>query len=220
MPMQAAPVRLAILGASGNALDVLDIVAARQALGEAWEVAGVFDDGDGTDFAGLPILGPLTAASGLVGARFVLALGSDRSHARREAILARTGLAAEDFVTLVHPGAAVSSRARLGTGCCIGFGASVAGRCAIGDHAWIGPAAVIGHDSVVEPYAILAPRATLSGSVRVGRGAYVGSASVVRQGLAIGAGALVGLGAVVVKSVPPGMTVVGNPARELHRVMA
>jgi len=33
------------------------------------------------------------------------------------------------------------------------------------------------------------------------------------QPLVIGAGAIVGMGAVVTKSVPPGATVVGNPAR-------
>jgi acetyltransferase-like isoleucine patch superfamily enzyme len=33
--------------------------------------------------------------------------------------------------------------------------------------------------------------------------------------LVIGRGAVVGMGAVVTKSVPPGLTVVGNPARTL-----
>lgn len=218
-----APGRLAILGASGNALDILDIVAALNAAGAAWEVAGVLDDAAGPGFAGVPVLGRLAdaarlAAPGgrLAGARFVLAIGSDRSHAAREVILARTGLAEAAFATLVHPAAGVSARAALAPGCCVGFGASVAGRCLLGAHAWVGPGAVIGHDAVLEPFAMMAPRATVSGSVRVGRGAYVGSGAVVRQGIAIGTGALVGLGAVVVRDVPPGSVVVGNPARVLR----
>ncbi|MBR0651043.1 sugar O-acyltransferase [Roseomonas terrae] len=223
MPQAAAPGRLAILGASGNALDVLDIVTALRAAGVDWQVAGVLDDAAGPDFMGVPVLGPLSAAGllaapggELAGARFVLAVGSDRSHARRGAILDGTGLSDEHFATLVHPGAAVSTRATLAPGCCVGFGASVAGRCVLGAHAWIGPCAVVGHDSVIEPFAILAPRSTISGGARVGRGAYVGSAAVVRQGLKIGAGALVGLGAVVVKDVPEGTTVAGNPARPIR----
>lgn len=221
------PARLAILGASGNALDILDIVAALNAAGEAWHVEGVLDDGAGTEFAGVPVLGPLAAAGTLAasggrldGARFVLAIGSDRSHAMREAILARAGLHDASFATLVHPAAGVSARADVAAGCCIGFGASVAGRCRLGAHAWVGPTSVIGHDSVLEPFAMMAPRATISGGVRVGRGAYVGSCAVVRQGIAIGAGALVGLGAVVVKNVPPGAVVAGNPARPLRQTTA
>ncbi|HGV7832222.1 TPA: acetyltransferase, partial [Escherichia coli] len=35
--------------------------------------------------------------------------------------------------------------------------------------------------------------------------------------LIIGAGAIIGMGAVVTKSVPAGITVCGNPAREMKR---
>jgi sugar O-acyltransferase (sialic acid O-acetyltransferase NeuD family) len=219
-----APRRLAILGASGNALDILDIVAALNAAGHAWQVAGLLDDAAGPEFAGTPVLGGLAAASALArpggvldGARFLLAIGSDRSHAARESILARCGLDEDAFATLVHPLAGVSAMADIAPGCCIGFGASVAGRVRLGAHAWVGPSAVIGHDSVLEPFAMMAPRATISGSVRIGRGAYVGSGAVVRQGVVVGERALIGLGAVVVKDVPPDAVVVGNPARPLNR---
>lgn len=43
--------------------------------------------------------------------------------------------------------------------------------------------------------------------------ASVGSGAVIMCGVEIGEGALVGAGAVVTKNVPPGATVVGNPAR-------
>ena len=44
---------------------------------------------------------------------------------------------------------------------------------------------------------------------------YIGSGAIIRQGLTIGAGAVVGMGAVVTKGVPPGVTVIGNPAKPL-----
>ena len=44
-------------------------------------------------------------------------------------------------------------------------------------------------------------------------GASIGGGAVILPGLTIGAGAMVGAGAVVTHSVPPGVTVVGNPAR-------
>jgi len=49
-------------------------------------------------------------------------------------------------------------------------------------------------------------------------GAIVGANVTILPGLCIGAGALIGAGAVVVKDVPPGMVVVGNPARVVRAV--
>ncbi len=47
----------------------------------------------------------------------------------------------------------------------------------------------------------------------VKKGACIGSNASILCGITIGEGAIVGLGAVVTKNVPPGVTVVGNPAR-------
>jgi UDP-2-acetamido-3-amino-2,3-dideoxy-glucuronate N-acetyltransferase len=46
-------------------------------------------------------------------------------------------------------------------------------------------------------------------------GASIGAGATVLPGIRIGAGAMVGAGSVVTKDVPPGATVVGNPARML-----
>ena len=45
--------------------------------------------------------------------------------------------------------------------------------------------------------------------------ASIGANATIVCGITIGKGATVGAGAVVTKDVPPGVTVVGNPAREL-----
>lgn len=44
-------------------------------------------------------------------------------------------------------------------------------------------------------------------------GASIGGGAVILPGIRIGTGAVVGAGAVVTKDVPPGVTVVGNPAK-------
>lgn len=48
---------------------------------------------------------------------------------------------------------------------------------------------------------------------RLKRGCSIGGGAVVLPGITIGEHAMVGAGAVVTKDVPPGATVVGNPAR-------
>ncbi len=53
---------------------------------------------------------------------------------------------------------------------------------------------------------------------RVCRRASIGSGAVILCGVTIGEGAMVGAGAVVTKDVPPGVIVVGNPARLLRKI--
>jgi sugar O-acyltransferase (sialic acid O-acetyltransferase NeuD family) len=211
------PQSLIILGTGGNAYDVLDVVEAINADGVQWSVAGFLDDSRpaGTAHAGFPVLAPLREAARFTGPVFVNAIGSDQSFRRRAALVASTGLPPERFVTLIHPTACVSRRARLGRGVCVNPGVTIAGAVTIGDHVSLGPGCIVGHDAVIGEYAMLAPGAVLSGFVRVGRSCYIGARAVVRQHLHVGEEALVGMGAVVVRDVEAGSTVVGNPARPL-----
>jgi sugar O-acyltransferase (sialic acid O-acetyltransferase NeuD family) len=209
--------RLIILGTSGNAYDVLDVVEAVNRVNSTWSIAGFLDDGrpTGVDHLGFPVLGRLSDGVRFGDCLFINAIGSDRSFRRRAEFVASTGVPADRFATLVHPAASVSSRARLGRGVCVNFGASIAGAVAVGDHASIGPRAIIGHDTTIGPYTVIAPGAVVSGFVRVGRSCYIGAGAAVRQQLDIADEALIGMGAVVVRSVSPELTVIGNPARPM-----
>lgn len=80
----------------------------------------------------------------------------------------------------------------------------------------------VAHDCVIGDYVTFAPSVRCNGNIVIEDHAYIGTGAVLKQGtpekpLVIGKGAVVGMGAVVTKDVPPGVTVVGNPARLLER---
>lgn len=78
------------------------------------------------------------------------------------------------------------------------------------------------HDCVVGNFVTFAPKVACNGNVIIEDHVYIGAGAVLRQGspdnpLVVGRGAVVGMGAIVTKNVPPGATVVGNPARLLRK---
>lgn len=90
----------------------------------------------------------------------------------------------------------------------------------IGDHFHANLYSYVEHDCVIGNFVTFAPSVKCNGNVHIEDHAYIGAGAVIKQGkpsapLVIGRGAVVGMGAVVTKSVPPGVTVVGNPARPL-----
>ena len=76
------------------------------------------------------------------------------------------------------------------------------------------------HDCIIGDFVTFGPSVKCNGNIHIEDHAYIGAGAVIKQGtpdqpLIIGRGAIVGMGAVVTKSVPAGVTVVGNPARIL-----
>lgn len=200
---------IVVIGAGGHARVVAEAAAAC-----GMTLAGhIAPQADTTGMLG-PHLGddaaiPALAAKGhsfALGTGFVDAAGA----ARRAALLA--GLP-EALATVVHPAAIVSPTATLAPGAFVAAGAIVGTRCRIGRGAIVNTGAIVDHDSAVADNAHVATGARLAGAVLVGRNALIGAGATIRQGIGIGDDAIVGAGAVVIHPVPPGATVVGNPAR-------
>ena len=209
--MNPAPVYV-ILGPGGQGRDVLDalLVSGRR-------VAGVFDDHvDPAMLDGVPLMGGFHDWKRHIdeGADFIV--GSGNPLLRRdisEAILEAGG----GIASAVHPNATVSPRARLGRGVFIAAGCVVAPQATVGDYVIINANCSIDHDCRLGTAAQLSPGVTLPGNVDIGEGAFIGAGAVILPGKKIGAGAVVGAGSVVTKDVPDGVTVAGNPARELRQ---
>jgi UDP-3-O-[3-hydroxymyristoyl] glucosamine N-acyltransferase LpxD len=82
--------------------------------------------------------------------------------------------------------------------------------CKVDDHVHIAHNVDVGEDAFVIACA------EVSGGVKIGPRAWIAPNATVLNQLTIGADTVVGLGAVVVKSVPEGAVVVGNPAKRLN----
>jgi sugar O-acyltransferase (sialic acid O-acetyltransferase NeuD family) len=92
----------------------------------------------------------------------------------------------------------------------------------IGKHFHANLYSYVEHDCVIGNFVTFAPGVKCNGNVLIEDHAYIGAGAIIKQGqpgrpLVIGRSAVVGMGAVVTKSVPPGVTVVGNPARPLNK---
>ncbi len=71
------------------------------------------------------------------------------------------------------------------------------------------------HDIVIGDFCVFNPGLNISGGVRIGDQCLIGTGATILQYVTIGHGATVGAGAVVTKNVPPGVTVVGVPAKQM-----
>lgn len=109
----------------------------------------------------------------------------------------------------------------IGVGAIISPFVSITSNIRIGRHVQANLYSQIEHDCVVGDFVTLAPGARCNGNVVIEDFAYIGSNATIKQGkpgapLVIGKGAVIGMGAVVTRSVPPGITVIGNPARPFN----
>jgi acetyltransferase-like isoleucine patch superfamily enzyme len=136
------------------------------------------------------------------------------------------------FVNLY--GCEIGDDSKIGTFVEIQRGAKIGRRCKISSHTFICEGVTL-EDEVFIGHGVtftndVLPRATnADGSLQTGadwqcartlvkKGASIGSGVTLLCGITIGEKSMVGAGAVVTKDVPPGVIVVGNPAKLLRRL--
>lgn len=212
-------VKVVGLGAGGHAKVVMEILRFH----ESYELVGLLDpkpELHGKNVLGVPVLGDddlLPALKHKGAGHFFVGLGSVGDTRPRQRLFELALQCGMKPVDAVHLQAVISPTAELGEGVTIMAGAVINACARLGVNVIVNTGAIVEHDCVIGDHAHIATGAQLASTVQVGNGAHIGAGATVLQCIHIGENAIVGAGAVVIRDVPPGVIVVGCPARVFQR---
>jgi sugar O-acyltransferase (sialic acid O-acetyltransferase NeuD family) len=200
-----------IYGAGGLGREVLSLLNSY----EEWDVQAFIDDYPSVSaLHGVPVLTPKVLKDAPHAIDVVVAVGDPHVKAR---IVAGIDNPHVQFPVIIHPKAVLQSRDTIviGAGTVICAGVVITTDVIIGRHVLLNLNVTIGHDARIGDYSSVMPGVNLAGSVHLEERVLIGSGANVKNGIRIGAASRVGMGAVVTRSVEPGLTVVGIPAKPL-----
>lgn len=208
---------LLILGAGGHGKVVADI--ARSA---GWTVVG-FVDTDASK-VGTEVIDDLTVV--MSQDELVEKLEDDNlRHAVTFAFGNNTGrlkllgmFAAAHTPTLIHATASISPSAALGAGTQVSPQAVVHPMAIVGEAVILNTGCIVEHDCHIHDGVHISPGAVLAGGVTVGARTWIGANATIINNISIGHDVTIGAGTVVIRDVPDGVTVVGNPGRIIKRL--
>lgn len=206
---------LIIVGAGGFGRVILSQCKGDASRGKDWELKGFLDDRQN-------ILDGYKTDVGIIGSpdtyvpqpddSFIVALGNPKEKERYATPLLKKKAYFINLCTELTRG----DNVELGKGNIfeskVYFGSDIR----VDDFVTIGALTIIGHDVHIGSYAHISSFVMIGGWAEIGPGATIHPHATILPKVKIGEGATVGAGSVVVRDVPPGVTVLGNPARKFQ----
>ena len=190
--------RVVILGASGHAHVIADIVNACDD-----EVVAFLDD----DVSAEDRCGSISDYKKYKDCEFVVGIGNTNVRERLSNLPVK-------WYTAVHPSAIISKTASIGKGTVIMPNVVVNARTKIGKHCIINTSAVVEHDNRIDDFVHISVGSQLGGRVHLGKATWVGIGATVNNDIEICSGCMIGAGAVVVDSLTEAGTYIGVPAKK------
>lgn len=208
---------IAIIGAGGLGKETAVLISQINRYKKTWNLIGFFDDGlpAGQTILSLPVLGGIKELKAMrKPVHVIIGIGDPLVKARIVSQLNNSNL---HFPVLIHPFAVLGQQIKLGEGTVVTAGCVLTADVEIGKHVLVNLNTTVGHDVTVGDCSSIMPGAHLSGFVTVGKSVFIGTGASVLQHITIEDGAVIGAGAVVTKTVKKSTTVVGIPARRIHK---
>lgn len=146
-----------------------------------------------------------------------IALGFSNPIQKFELIKKMAAINFKNFVSLIHPQTWISKRVDIGIGAVIYPGAHIEIDVKIGSFALLNMLCTIGHDCTLGNFVTISPGVNIGGYNNIEDGVEFGINSCSIQKISIGKWSVIGAGTTIIKDVPDGCTVVGNPGRILKK---
>ena len=194
--------KLIIIGASGHGKVIADI-----AVKNDYDNIFFLDDNEEIkECAGFPVIGRTNDAKKMAGDKIV-AIGNAKIREKLQSEL-------DNVITLIHPGAIISRRVRIGIGSVVMAGAVINSDVVIGKGCIINTGSSVDHDCRIGNYAHVSVGSHVAGTVEIGDGTWIGAGVTISNNISICSGCLIGAGATVVKDIKEAGTYIGVPARK------
>lgn len=217
-PVENALQSILIVGAGGQAREVISLLLQINDINPRFHIQGIVDtgfQGQHESIMGVPVIGgEQVLRDTLVSnndAAFV-AIGDNRERQHWFEQLQALGY---QLPNIISPQAYVDGSAEMGQGNMVGVFAYIGPQCRLGDNNIINTRATFEHESLLGSHSHLAPACNIGGRCVIGSGVLMGLCSVALPATRIPDNSSIGANACVTRSLAQAGTYVGTPAKRL-----